>query len=204
MIKSNTSLVVLVVLSSLTVSGIAQDTPSTVKSASSVVKEVEKKCPVTGKASSSEFSTEYEGEAYTFCSDDCRKEFSEARKNSLYEKIGGKAALDAAVDQFYVKVLKDERVNFFFEDVNMKRQHNRQKAFIAAALGAPKPWKGKDMRKAHASMEIKESHFNVIAEHLQTTLEELKVPNDLVAQVMAVVGSTKDAILNKAKPPRTE
>ena len=95
-------------------------------------------------------------------------------------------------------------MNYFFEDVNMKRQHNKQKAFIAAALGGPQPWKGKDMRKAHASLELEESHFNVIAGHLQQTLEELKVKKELVEKVMAVVATTKDAVLNRAKPEESD
>lgn len=32
---------------------------------------------------------------------------------SLYERIGGEAAVDAAVDIFYRKVLSDDRVNGF-------------------------------------------------------------------------------------------
>lgn len=33
---------------------------------------------------------------------------------SLYERIGGAAAVDAAVDVFYRKVLNDYRINRFF------------------------------------------------------------------------------------------
>ena len=95
-------------------------------------------------------TVEYEGVTYGFCSEANQKKFQEERAASLYQQIGGKAALSAAVDLFYVKVLADKRVNHFFEDVNMKSQHEKQKAFLAAALGAPTPWTGKDMRKAPA------------------------------------------------------
>ena len=44
----------------------------------------------------------------------------------------------------------------FFEDTNMKAQHAKQKAFLAAALGAPTPWTGKDMRKAHENLDLRE------------------------------------------------
>lgn len=156
-------------------------------------------CPITGKEANPKCNADYEGKTYEFCSGKCRTEWTEARAASLYEQIGGKAAINAAVDLFYTKVLADDTVNFFFEDVSMTRQHNRQKAFIAAALGAPEPWTGKDMRKAHASLDLEESHFAAIAGHLQATLEELKVKPDLIAQVMAVIGSTKDAVLNRGK-----
>ena len=38
---------------------------------------------------------------------------------SLYEQIGGEAAVNAAVDLFYRKVLQDDRISQFFDDVDM-------------------------------------------------------------------------------------
>ena len=63
---------------------------------------------------------------------------------------------------------------------------------------------GKDMRRAHASLDLNEAHFAAIAGHLQATLEELKVAPDLIAQVMAIVGSTKDAVLNRGEEKTSE
>ena len=39
--------------------------------------------------------------------------------NSLYERIGGKAAVEAAVDLFYKKVLADTRINMYFQNISM-------------------------------------------------------------------------------------
>jgi hemoglobin len=116
---------------------------------------------------------------------------------SIYARIGGDAAINAAVDAFYVKVLADKRVNHFFEDVNMKRQAKRQKAFLSAAFGGPTPYKGKDMRKAHKHLDLTEKDFGVIAGHLQSTLQDLKIDPKLIDEVMAVAGSVKDAVLNR-------
>ncbi len=155
------------------------------------------KCPVTGKAVQKAFKTEYEGKTYHFCSGDCVGTFEKKLRDSVYAKIGGKAAVDASIDLFYKKILADDRVNHFFEDVNMKRQIRKQKEFVAAALGGPEPWTGKDLRKAHQHLDLTEKDFGIIAEHLQKTLEELKVKPELVADVMKIVGSTKDAVLNR-------
>lgn len=160
---------------------------------------VNEKCPMTGKAINPKCTFDFEEVTYGFCSGKCRGEFKEKVTNSLYSQLGGKAAIDAAVDLFYTKVLADKRVNFFFEDTNMKRQHNKQKQFLSAALGSPVPYKGMDMRKGHADMDLKEEHFNAIAENLQTTLEELKIKPELIAKVMAVVATTKDDVLNRPK-----
>ena len=157
------------------------------------------KCPGTGKPVNPKCTLEYEGKTYAFCSGKCRKDFDKARKNSLYHKIGGKAAIDAAVELFYTKVLADKTVNHFFDDVNMNRQRSKQKAFLSAALGGPEPWTGRDMRKAHASLKLTEAHFNAIAGHLVATLKELKVNQKLIDDVIAVVATTKDDVLNRPK-----
>ena len=45
-----------------------------------------------------------------------------ATQASLFERIGGAEAVDAAVELFYSKVLADERVNSFFKKTDMTKQ----------------------------------------------------------------------------------
>ena len=116
---------------------------------------------------------------------------------SLYDRIGGQAAIDAAVDLFYTKVLADERVNHFFDDVNMNKQHSKQKQFLGHVLGGPNPYTGKDMRAAHKHLDLKEEDFGAIAEHLQATLRELNVDPGLIGEVMTLVATTKNDVLNR-------
>ena len=157
-----------------------------------------KVCPVSGKAVDGDVKTRYEGKTYESCCEKCLAKFNGVREESLYQKIGGKPAMDAAIELFYKKVLADERISFYFEDVNMKKQARKQHAFLSAALNGPEPWTGKDMRKAHQHLAgLEAEHFMAEAENLQATLEELKVPEDLVKQVMAIAASTKLAVLGE-------
>jgi hemoglobin len=152
------------------------------------------------KSASSKFSTEYEGRTYTFPDDAALAKWKADREASLYQQIGGKAAMDAAIEIFYKKVLADNRIKHFFDDVDMVRQRTKQKQFLSAALGGPIPWEGKDMRKAHAKLPgLNESHFNAVAENLQATLSELKVKKELIEKVMAVAASTRADVLNLPK-----
>jgi len=82
----------------------------------------------------------------------------------------------------------------------MAKQKARQKQFLTKAFGGPDNYKGRDLRRAHRHLDLKESDFNAIAGHLQATLKELKISDALIAEVMVVAASTKDAILNKEKP----
>ena len=119
---------------------------------------------------------------------------------TLYERIGGAVAVDAAVDVFYRKVLADYRINRFFDDINMDKQAAKQKAFFTMAFGGPNTYTGKDLRNAHArlvKMGLGNDHFDVVMEHLSATLKELNVPQDLIIEVETLAESTRKDVLSK-------
>lgn len=120
--------------------------------------------------------------------------------NTTFDKLGGEAAVDAAVDIFYRKVLTDDTISHFFDTVDMAAQHAKQKAFLTMAFGGPNNYTGKDMRAGHAHLVAKglsDVHFDAVAGHLQATLEELSVPAELINEVMAIAASTRDDVLNR-------
>jgi hemoglobin len=116
---------------------------------------------------------------------------------SIYDEIGGAAAVDAAVDIFYRKVLADDRISKFFDTVDMEAQIGKQKAFLTMAFGGPNSYTGKGMREGHKHMNLTEEHFTAVAENLVGTLEELNVPQDKIDAIVAVALSVKDDVLNK-------
>ena len=118
----------------------------------------------------------------------------------LYEDLGGAAAVDAAVDIFYRKVLKDNRISRFFAGVDMAKQAAKQKAFLTMAFGGPNNYTGLDMRKAHAPLVkqgLNDSHFDAVVEDLGATLKELKVPDHLIAKVAAIAETTRNDVLGR-------
>ncbi len=119
---------------------------------------------------------------------------------ALFQKIGGEPAVNAAVDIFYRKVLADDRVNGFFDDVDMERQAAKQRAFLTMAFGGPNNYTGADMRRGHAHLVtrgLNDQHFDIIVEHLAATLKELNVAQDNIDQVAAICESTRKDILGR-------
>ena len=119
---------------------------------------------------------------------------------SLFERLGGKAAVEAAVDLFYQKVLADPGISHFFEGTDMRVQRGKQKAFLITVFGGPAIYTGKDLRRAHAPLVergLTDSHFDAVAGHLRATLEELGVARDLTDEVMSIAASTRDDVLNR-------
>lgn len=121
--------------------------------------------------------------------------------STLYDKIGGEAAVDAAVGLFYDKVLADERIKHFFEGLDMERQHRMQKGFLTFAFGGPNNYSGKGMAAAHRKLVdeqgLDDSHFDAVIEDLGATLVELGVPDELIAEAAGIAESVRDAVLGR-------
>lgn len=120
--------------------------------------------------------------------------------SSLYERLGGEAAVDAAVDIFYRKVLSDDRVSEFFDDVDMEKQAAKQKGFLTMVFGGPNNYTGKDMRDGHKHLVergLNDSHVDAVIELLGATLKELGVPDSDIQEVAAIANSVRDDILNR-------
>jgi len=116
---------------------------------------------------------------------------------SVYDDIGGEAAVNAAVDIFYRRVLADDRISRFFDSVDMAAQHAKQRAFLTVAFGGPNNYTGKDMRAAHQGMNLTEEHFGAVAECLVETLKELSVPEPQINAVVEIALSVKGDVLNQ-------
>jgi hemoglobin len=116
---------------------------------------------------------------------------------TLFQRIGGKEAVNATVDKFYLKVLADDRVKHFFDGVDMKKQTQHQKVFLTYAFGGLPNYPGKSMRSAHQKMVDDKGLTDVHYENLGLTLTELGVSNDLIAEVVVIGESTRNDILCK-------
>lgn len=119
---------------------------------------------------------------------------------TLFEQLGGEAAVNAAVDVFYRKVLADYRINRFFDNVDMETQAAKQRAFLTMAFGGPNNYSGKDMRDGHAKLVqlgLSDEHVDAVLEHLGATLKELGVSDDLTAQVLALAETTRNDVLGR-------
>jgi hemoglobin len=120
--------------------------------------------------------------------------------SNLYEQIGGAAAVDAAVELFYGKVLADEQIRHFFEGVDIRRLAGHQKAFLTTAFGGPARYRGQAMRQGHAHLVargLNDAHFDAVLELLGQTLAELGVPAPAIARAMEVAESVRDDVLGR-------
>jgi len=119
---------------------------------------------------------------------------------SLYERLGGEPAFTAAVDQFYRRMLSDDRVSSFFDNVDMDGQIAKQKAFLTFVTGGPANYTGLDMREGHKHLVergLNSEHVDIVIEHLGGVLTDLGANPDDIAEVAALANSVRDDVLNR-------
>lgn len=120
---------------------------------------------------------------------------------SLYDAIGGTAAIDAAVDRFYARVIADPLLAPLFVSTDMTAMRRKQAMFFAAVFKGETSGADSYMRSAHKRLVdeglIDDTHFDAVALHLQATLEDLKVPGNLIQQIMTAAAGLRDAVLNR-------
>jgi hemoglobin len=123
-----------------------------------------------------------------------------ATRESLFDRIGGEAAVEAAVVSFYDKVMADEALARFFGHLDMGAQVRKQIAFMTMAFGGPNAYTGRDLRTAHRALlgqGLADTHFDAVVEHLRTTLVELGVDATTTLEVLGVVESTRADVLGR-------
>jgi hemoglobin len=120
--------------------------------------------------------------------------------DTLYELIGGRKAIHAAVESFYRRVLADPALRHFFRETDVPHQVGRQSMFLSMVLGGRVVYSGKDMGAAHAGARVQglnDSHFDAFLKHFRATLEEAHVPPDKLEKVLALLEGHRAAVLGR-------
>ena len=119
------------------------------------------------------------------------------KEKSLYDRLGGKPAITAVVDDFVARVAADRRINRFFANTDVPPFKVKLVDQICEASGGPCKYAGKDMKTAHAGMGVTDADFNVLVEDLVTTLDKFKVPEKEKSELLAVLGPMKKDIVTR-------
>ena len=120
---------------------------------------------------------------------------TQAIATSLFDKLGGTAAVEVVVKEFYERVLGDRELKGYFANTNMDRQIQQLIKFLAMALGGPNEYDGRPMHEVHEPMGITDDQFGLVAQHLVGTLKWAGVCEEDVDEVVAIVGPLKKQIV---------
>lgn len=110
---------------------------------------------------------------------------SGAGGGSAFDAVGGAPVVRAAIDELYERLRADPDVAEHFVDVDMARLKAHQRAFLAAALGGPETYSGRDMAAAHRHLAISDREFDAMVGHLVQVLADLGAPPAVLARIDA-------------------
>ena len=111
-----------------------------------------------------------------------------SQEKSLYERLGGQAAVEAVVKDFAGRVLADARINKKFAKSNADRLVTNLIDFVCAGTGGPCQYKGQSMKKSHKKMGVTTGEFNALVEDLVATLDKINVPQKERDDLLKVLG----------------
>lgn len=120
-----------------------------------------------------------------------------ADNQSLYQRLGGKDALVAVVNELWAVASADPRINARFAKTKAEVFGGQLVDFLCQASGGPCKYQGKDMKAAHTGMKLSDAEFNALAEDTVKALDKFKVPSTEKNEVMGLLGSLKADVVNR-------
>ncbi len=132
---------------------------------------------------------------FTACATDVSKP-----STSLYERLGGKKAIEMVVSDFIDTVGGDKRIqNPRVADRLAAIDINQLKSLVVdqvcMAAGGPCTYTGRTMKEAHTNLGITTAEFNYVVDDLVKTLDKYKVPQKEQQELLALLGPMKPDIV---------
>ncbi len=119
---------------------------------------------------------------------------------SLYDRLGGKAAVDAVVDDFVARCASDGRINGKFARTDIPRLKAMLVEQVSAATGGPVSYTGRDMRETHDGMGVTAGEFDALVADLVATLSQFKVPEKEQQDLLGILGPLRADIVEVESP----
>ena len=116
---------------------------------------------------------------------------------SLYDRLGGKPAITAVVDDFIGHVAADARIDQRFGGANIPRLKAMLVDQICEASGGPCKYMGASMEAAHRGMRITDAEFGALVEDLVKSLDKFKVPAREKGELLTALGGMKPQIVGR-------
>jgi hemoglobin len=115
----------------------------------------------------------------------------------LYDRLGGKGAVTAVVDDFIGNVAGDTLINDLFRNTDMPHFRLMLIDQICEASGGPCKYTGKTMQDVHTNMHITDAQFAALVGDLKRSLDKFKVPAQEQTELVAALGAMKPDIVNR-------
>jgi hemoglobin len=120
--------------------------------------------------------------------------------HTLYERLGGGAAITAVIDDFVSRCAGDNRINGKFARTDIARLKAMLVEQVSAATGGKVQYTGRNMRETHDGMQVTAGEFDALVEDLVATLNSLGVAEKAQSQLLGILGPLRADIVEVETP----
>ena len=121
-------------------------------------------------------------------------------QGSLYDRLGGKDAVVAVIDDFVGRAASDSRINGKFARTDVPRLKAMLVEQVGAATGGPDPYTGRGMRETHDGMGVTAGEFDALVADLIATLDAFNVPAAEQQELLGILGPLRSDIVEVESP----
>lgn len=116
---------------------------------------------------------------------------------TLFDQLGGQAALTATVDEFCSRALAEPALRRYLDDVNLASVRPGLGDFLAATLGGPATYAGPRVARLRAELDITSFHLDLALGLFADTLRAGGASEDLIGLVITELLPVRDELLGQ-------
>jgi len=121
-------------------------------------------------------------------------------QRSLYDRLGGREAIVAVIDDFVGRVAGDSRINGKFGRTDLPRLEAMLVDEVCAATGGPETYAGRGMHETHDGMGVTAGEFDALVADLVETLDLFSVPAAEQQELLGILGPLRGDIVEVETP----
>ena len=119
---------------------------------------------------------------------------------TLYDRLGGKDAVVAVIDDFVGRAAADSRINGKFARTDVPRLKAMLVEQVSAATGGPVQYTGRGMHETHDGMGVTAGEFDALVGDLVATLDQFNVPAAEQQELLGILGPLRSDIVEVETP----
>lgn len=114
---------------------------------------------------------------------------------TLYERLGGQEGISAIVRDIIDNHLKNPIIKVRFERADIPKLQRLAVEFFCMGAGGSENYTGREMREAHAGMNISEQEFVAVIDDILDALDKNSIPPETRTEVLGILYSMKNEIV---------
>jgi len=117
------------------------------------------------------------------------------QQQSMFDKYGGFSVVSKIVLDLYERLLDDDDLGPFFDDVEFAKIVDHQTKFVSSMMGGPASYTDNQIEKLHSHLPITAEHFNRLAAILTQVLQDHGVEDEDARVIVGTFAARRSLVV---------